>query len=268
MLCAISLLEMPNPLLFLLEVLRDAVAKAGYMTHLHVNRACFSGHPGRALDEMVGQNPAAAWLVIGSARPTQAWFAQRKLPCLIVGSCVPGTILPSIDANHRAACRHAGGVLKRKGHRHVALVLPRGATGGDAESEEGLREALATSRGDVQLRVLRHDGSLEHLCSLLDESFRLPEPPTAILVARAKYVFTVMMHLLRHGKRIPQDVAVISRDDDPYFQFATPSVTRYAINHTQFARRLAMAARQLTETGALPARAIRLMPQFVPGETV
>ena len=267
MLCAISLLDMPTPLLFFLEVLRDAVAKAGCMTHLHVSRACFSGHPGRALHEMVAQHLAAAWLVIGSSKPTQAWFAHRSLPCLVVGSCAPGIILPSIDANHRAACHHAGGVLMRKGHRRIALVLPRGATGGDADSEEGLREALASSRGNVSLRVLRHDGSLPHLSSLLDDALRLPDPPTAILVARARHVLTVLMHLLRRGKRIPQDVAVVSRDDDPYFQYATPPVTRYAINQTQFAHRLARAARQLAETGTLPARAIRLMPQFVPGGT-
>ena len=87
-------------------------------------------------------------------------------------------------------------------------------------------------------------------------------------MARARHVLTVMMHLMRRGRRIPQDVAVISRDDDAFFQHATPSVSRYAINQPQFARRLAMAARQLAETSTLPARAIRLMPQFIPGETI
>jgi DNA-binding LacI/PurR family transcriptional regulator len=87
-------------------------------------------------------------------------------------------------------------------------------------------------------------------------------------VARAPHVLTVMMHLMRRGKRIPQDVAVISRDDDLFLQSTSPVVTRYAINTAQFTRRLSMAARQLAETGTLPAHAIRLMPQFLPGETV
>jgi DNA-binding LacI/PurR family transcriptional regulator len=268
-LCAFSLLEMPTPLLCVLEVVRDAVAKAGCTTKLHVNRACFSAHPARALAEVVEQSPAAAWLLFGSTVPTQSWFERQQLPCLIVGSCAPGISLPSMDANHRAACHHAGGMLLRKGHRRVALVLPQGATGGDADSEQGLREALASSsRADIHLRVLHHNGSTAHLCSLLDEALRLPDPPTAILVARAKHVLTVVMHLLRRGRRIPQDVAVISRDDDPFFQYATPTVARYAIDQTQFAHRLAMASRQLAETGALPAHAIRQMPEFIGGETL
>jgi DNA-binding LacI/PurR family transcriptional regulator len=267
-LCAVTLLEMSTPLLFFLEVLRDAVAKAGCTIRLDVNRACFSANPGRALEQMVREHPASAWLLISSAKPTQAWFERHHLPCLIAGSCAPGISLFSIDANHRAACRHAGGVLLRKGHKHIAVVIPRGATGGDVESELGLREAIESSEKDVHLHVLHHDGSAPHLCSLLDAALRLSNPPTAILVARSRYVLTVMTHLTRRGKRVPQDIAVISRDDDPYFQYFMPAITRYAIDQTQFARRLALAARQLAETGTLPARAIRLMPKFISGETV
>jgi DNA-binding LacI/PurR family transcriptional regulator len=159
-------------------------------------------------------------------------------------------------------------VLLRKGHRRLALVLPQDAYGGDVVSEEGLREAMASVPGTAPLRVLRHDGTTTHLCSLLDEALLSPNPPTAFLVARTLRVLTVMMHLMRRGKRIPQDVAVISRDNDPVLESTTPLVARYAINHVQFARRLSTAARQLAETGSLPARPIRLMPKFLAGATV
>ncbi|OHE79111.1 MAG: hypothetical protein A2107_06660 [Verrucomicrobia bacterium GWF2_62_7] len=198
----------------------------------------------------------------------QRWFIRQRLPCVVAGSCVPDIALPSVDVDFRATCRHAGGVLLRKGHQRLALVLPQDAYGGDVVSEEGLREALASMQGSAQLRVLRHDGTAAHLCTLLDEALRPPNPPTAFLVARAPHVLTVMMHLMRRGKRIPQDVAVISRDNDPFLESIAPVVARYAINQAQFARRLSMAARQLAETGTLPAHAIRLMPRFLPGETV
>jgi LacI family transcriptional regulator len=77
-----------------------------------------------------------------------------------------------------------------------------------------------------------------------------------------------MMHLMRCGRRIPEDVAVIARDDDTYLQAASPPLARYAVNSVALARRVALAVRQLAETGALPARAIRLMPAFVPGGSV
>jgi len=268
MLSACPLLETPPPMMFVMDVLRDKLAEAGYATKFYVNRACFSAQPVRALDTLVRQNPSAVWLVFGSKEPMQRWFIRQQLPCVVAGSCAPTVALPSVDVDFRATCRHAGGVLLRKGHRRLALVLPQDAYGGDVMSEEGLREALASMHGVAQLRVLRHDGTAAHLCSLLDEALRSPKPPTAFLVARAPHVLAVMMHLLRRGKRIPQDVAVISRDNDPFLESTAPLVARYAINQAQFARRLSMAARQLAETGSLPAHAVRLMPKFLPGETV
>ena len=56
--------------------------------------------------------------------------------------------------------------------------------------------------------------------------------------------------------------------DDPILQSISPTLTRYTMDAEQFARRLTLAARQLTESGILPAHAIRLMPEFLPGETV
>jgi DNA-binding LacI/PurR family transcriptional regulator len=268
MLSPCTLLEMAPPMMFVVDVLRDKLAEAGYTTKFHVNPACFSGQPVHALNALVSRNPNAVWLVFGSKEPMQRWFIRQQLPCIVSGSCAPDIALPSVDVDFRATCHHAGGVLLRKGHRRLALVLPQDAYGGDVVSEEGLRETLTTTRETAQLRVLRHDGTAPHLCALLDEVLRPPNAPTAFLVARAPHVLTVMMHLMRRGKRIPQDVAVIARDNDPVLESTTPAVARYAINQALFARRLAAAARQFAETGTSSAHAIRLMPAFLPGETV
>lgn len=258
---------MAQQTLLVLDTLRDRLAKARCQVELHVIPGCFTAHPERALQKFVATKPAAVWLLFGSTEPTQRWFASRELPCLVLGSCRPGIALPSVDADHRAASRHAGGLLLRKGHRRIALVLPHGGFGGDVASEEGLREAISAHEG-AQLRVLRHDGTAATLCSQLDSVLREPQSPTAYVVARPAHVLTVMMHLMRRGRRIPEDVALISRDSDQYLQSAHPPISRYAVNSTQLARRVATALRQLVETGALPPRAIRLMPAYVPGGTV
>lgn len=262
-----SFLALPPAMALMMDILRNSLTKADCSVEFHVNSACFSQKPARALEKLVHQHPAIAWLVFTSKEPMQRWFIRRQLPCLIVGSCAPDIALSSMDADHRAACRHAGGVLLRKGHRRIALVLPQGAQGGDLDSAQGLREALE-GKPDVRLHVLSHDGTAAHLCAQLDATMRSPNPPTAYVVARAIHVLTVMMHLMRCGKHIPQDVAVISRDDDPSLLSTSPAVARYAVNQSQFARRVSMAALQLVGTGMLEPRAIRLMPKFLPGETV
>jgi DNA-binding LacI/PurR family transcriptional regulator len=112
------------------------------------------------------------------------------------------------------------------------------------------------------------DGMANHLETLLDDAVRSRNPPTAYLVARGVHVLTVMTYLLGSGKRIPQDAAVISRDNDPFIQAIVPTVSRYAINPAQFARRVSKAMRPLVETGALEPKPIRLIPSFIAGETV
>ena len=252
---------------FVIDVVRDNLANAGCAPQLQVSEACFSGRPERVLEKLVQEHPATAWLVFSSRDPMQRWFVRRRLPCLIMGSARPDMLLPSIDADHRAASRHAAGLFLRKGRKHMAIVLPEGAHGGDVDSEAGMREALAGAT-DASLRVLRHDGTASHLKALLDDAVRSRNPPTAYLVARGVHVLTVMTYLLGSGKSIPKDVAVISRDNDPFIQAIVPAVSRYAINPAQFARRVSQAMRQLVETGALEPKPIRLIPSFLPGETL
>lgn len=251
----------------MVDELRTNLERAGIRLELLVNRSCFSDHPARALDALVKRHPATAWMAFGSREPMQRWFVRQEIPCLVAGSCAAGIDLPSVDVDYRAICRHAGGLLRKRGHRRIALVLPKSATGGEADSERGIRDALDED-SSMTLEVLLHDSTAANLCGLLDRAMRSAQPPTAYLVARSVHVLTVMTHLMRRGKKIPGDVAVISRDDETFLEHMTPSVARYTASAQQFTRRVSMLARQLAESGNLPPRAIRLMPEFVPGETL
>jgi DNA-binding LacI/PurR family transcriptional regulator len=250
----------------MLDSLRDHLSQLGFSLEIHVSPACFSASPARALEALTARAPAAAWLLLGSLEQVQNWFLQQRLPCLVVGSCSAEVGLASIDTDYRATCRHAGGMLRRKGHRCIALIRPAEACGGETSSEQGLREALG-GEDAPRLLVLRHNGSATHLCTLLDKALRSAEPPTACIVGRAHHVLTTMMFLQQRGLRIPEDVAVISRDDETFLQHAVPGITRYETNSAQFARRLCLATRRLAETGTLPPSTIRLMPKLVRSES-
>jgi len=258
---------MPPSAVVMIDELRTILARAGFQLEILISPACYTRKPERALRELTSRTTAAAWITFGSREPMQRWFSESGLPCLVAGSCAPGIPLPSIDLDYRAACRHAGGLLRKKGHRHILLCLPEGSTGGEAESEAGLREALSGDDAPA-LSILKHDGSPAHLRVLLDAALRSTKPPTALIVARAVHVLTVLTHLQRNGLRLPQDLALISRDDESYLAHLTPDVSRYSVDPALFPRRLSLAARKLAETGTYPPHAIRLIPRFVPGETV
>jgi DNA-binding LacI/PurR family transcriptional regulator len=265
-LASLTLRTMPPAAVLVIDALREQLAKTGWMVELHVNRSCFSSKPGRALETLVRDTHAAAWLLVGSSRPMQSWFLRQSVPCLVMGTCSNDIPLPFADADHRATCRHAGALLLRKGHRRLALVLPESTTGGDNDSERGMREAIS-QEPNASLLVLRHRDKA-HLCMLLDKAIRSPNPPTAWLVARAIHALTVTMHLLWRKVRLPQDAAILSRDDETFLWHTSPSLSRYAINAEHFARKVSKAMRELAETGVLAPRAIQFIPKLIPGETI
>jgi DNA-binding LacI/PurR family transcriptional regulator len=116
--------------------------------------------------------------------------------------------------------------------------------------------------------MLRHDGTPEDIVRQLETSLNASSPPTGFLVARSTHVLTVLTCLLRRGCQLPFKAAVISRDDDGFLGFVTPRVARYSSNPVIFARRVSKAVLQMALSGPAPSRPIRLMPRFLPGETV
>lgn len=269
LLTPIPLRELPPSVLYWVDELRDKLAADGGQLEVHVARPCFSARPAKALESLTRHSPAAAWVVYLSTEAMQRWFQAQGLPCLVAGSCVPGVKLPSVDVDYRAVCRHAAGWLLAHQRRRIALVLPDVGHIGDLESEQGFLEAFAgKDEKKVSSLVLRHDGTREGIVKVLETTLRGSSKADGFIVARSAHVVTVVTCLQHRGIQLPKEVAVISRDNDPFLEFITPAVTRYASDPAQFARRLSQAAVQLARSGAFPARAIRLMPQWVKGETV
>lgn len=249
-----------------MDAVRDQLSRTGWALNIHPNQSCYSPRPSRALAKLVRETPASAWLLSGTIRPMQLWFQNQGIPCLVLGTCPDDIALPFADANHRATCRHAGALFLRKGHRRIALAVPDSATGGERDTERGLREALER-RPDASLIVLRHRDKT-HLCDLIDRALLSSSPPTAYLVARAVHALTVSMHLMRRGVRLPKDVAVLSRDDEIFLAHSSPSVSRYSVSTKTFARKVAQAVRNLADNGVLPTRSIQMIPRLVVGETI
>jgi LacI family transcriptional regulator len=199
----------------------------------------------------------------------QMWFSKRRLPSLIVGSRHPGVELPSVDKAYRAVCRHAVGLFLARGHQRLALLNPDSGAAGDLESEQGFHEGVAQSqRDDVQSRVIRHDGTVADICNKLKTLFHRRDPPTALLVSRAVNVLTVMGHLLRGPLRLPQDVALISRDHEPFLAMMVPTVARYVIRPDIMAHRICSAVLEIVQGGLIGSADYQIMPVFMEGETL
>lgn len=246
--------------------LKTLLIEKGARLRAFDGRKFFTQHPAKALEKLRAQHPADCWLLANSTEATQRWFAENAIPCVVAGSCHPGIDLPHADLDHYALCRHAAGVLLGAGHRHVALLNERSGRAGDVESEAGFIAGVRESpHPEARPLVIHHEHSPASLGKAVQRLLEMPNPPTALLLSNGASYLTVTSVLAQRGLRVPQDVSVVSRDDEPFFEFLVPTPTRYATSHHAFAKKLLKPLLQLLSGEAIVPRATRILPAYTKG---
>jgi DNA-binding LacI/PurR family transcriptional regulator len=268
-------LLMPMPLLslspfsvFLIDHLREHLAEDGYILETHASRVLYRAHMPQELENLEASLRPAGWVLLQSTEQMQRWFTERHRPSVVVGSRYQGVQLPSVDTDYGALCEHAVGRFLARGSRCLVLLNPDPEAAGDKKTREGFLEAAGkTKLADVRAEVVRHDGTVGSICARLTSLMARAQPPTAMLVSRPRHVLTVLGHLLRRGVRVPEDMAVISRDDDSFLEDVVPTVARYSRNPKVFASKVSGVVLQMVH-GARHFPDYKIMPSFVPGETL
>ena len=232
-------------------------------------RKFFSHRPAKALEKLIRQHPADCWLLANSSEASQAWFSTQSMPCVIAGSSHPGIDLPNIDLDHYAICYHAAGRLLAAGHRRIALLNERSGRAGDLESEGGFLTGIRRSpHADAVPIVVNHEHASAHLCQSLGRLLGEKHPPTALLVSDAVGYLTVISYLAQRQLRVPQDISVVLRDDDPFLSFLVPAPSRYACSPNAYAKKILKPLLQLLRGEPASPRSARIFPAYIKGETL
>lgn len=252
-----------------IDELRDQLFSEGYRLRLHDGPQYYQANSARALDKLITQNSHRAWVLTLSSESMQRWFARRQIPCLVAGSTYPDVMLPSHDLDYRATCRHAAGVLLRAGHRRLALLNRETRRAGDLDSELGFLEGVRTSaHADANVDVAYHRDDVESVGRALRRLLEKAQPPTGILVSNSYAYLAASSLLAQYHLLVPQDISLISRDDDPFLTALAPTPTRYVVNPTAFAKKVTASLLRLAAQENFPPVASRLLPKFTLGGSV
>ena len=252
--------------LFLLDDLRNQLAKGGFELEVHASRVWFGQRPNAALERLVRERNPDAWVLFSTTAAIQRWFAARALPCVLAGSCHAGLTLPSVEADFHALGQHAAHQFLSRGHRRLALLVPALGMAGEVKMVDGFVSATKGTKG-VEIMIAEHNGTPLDVKRRI-ETLLGRTPPTGLLVAGATYMLTVMTLLGRTGVCIPEDLSVISRDSEPFLDYVVPSLTRYAISPSLYAQRLSRTVVALAQGGSVLVRSQLLLPRFIPGKTL
>lgn len=270
LICPEPVYRMPPRFLQVLDVFRGLCAEADLNLELLEGQRFMRTDPGRLMPRLVHTHPKACWILVLASRRMQEWFARSGAPAVVYGNVYPGVALNGTGINYHACIRHAASHLLAKGHRRIAFVAYDLRRAGEEDSWRGFQEACAAHRGtDVTpLLIERPDSDADALCRQLDSALRARLRPTAFVVSHTHHYATVATHLALRGLRVPDDVSLICRSEDPFLQFLRPTPAFYRANMDVAARLLFERVRHAIDGIARPGDQRLLVPELVHGGSV
>lgn len=248
--------------------LQQHLQAAGYKLVYELHPRIYKRFSSKEMSRLARLPDTAGWVLYISTFEIQQWFQAAGIPSVVTGGLHPKIELANVAFDLRASCAHAANLFLTRGHRYLVLATPGNMTAGDKDGMEGFLQATRQWKTPVQTSILNIAENASVFSRKLDALFLTPKPPTAFLTSWAEHSLTVMGYLQRHGKRVPEDVSIISRFDDPFLEYCIPTIARYHMDCEQMGKKTAELLIELIEHGLGKARHHMIMPVFVPGASL
>ncbi len=207
-------------------------------------------------------NPRA-WVLYRCSPDVQQWFAEQRLPCLVIGSRPEGLSLPRIDVDYAAAARHLLGRMGALGipAARTLLLTPAERLAGHVLTAESL---LPTDVRDSNLVGLEQDPDV--MARQIDAA--LDRRPALVVTQRALHAKAVIARMWARGLRCPGDLSLVSLQDSAGLAVLRPSISRYTVKQAAMFSAVTRSLGQLLKGNLGPNSGKLVLPEFVAGDTL
>lgn len=162
-------------------------------------------------------------------RATLDLLEQLDVPVVVIDREVPARVRANaVLSDHRAGMRAATEHLLDLGHRRIGLIIPSLEMRAGRERVGGMRDAIAARAITDETVVLPGSLLAEHGESATNQLLDLPDPPTAIIAGGNQLLIGTLRTLTARGKRVGEDIALISCDDLPLTELYRPPIATIA----------------------------------------
>ena len=251
-----------------LSEITHALEAAGHVVCLCKKSQVELKHDFRRMSSQLTNTRTDAWVIEAGSRELLDWSATRPVPCLALYGRTGGLALARTGPDKTPAYRAATRRLLELGHRRIVLVV-RAARRlpSPGSCEGGFLEELAAhgiATGDYHLPDWEENS--EGLSKLLNRLFQ-HSPPTALIIDEAAHYIGVAEFLARRRIHVPEQVSLVSTDDDAALAWCHPPVAHMRWDNVPIVRRVVRWVAAVRRGN--PDRKIsNVAAEFVPGGSI
>ena len=248
--------------------MRELFATKGIGWEEALDARFHGSNPDRLLHDLVARRKNICWILLACPAPVQRWFYQVGAPAFILGSCLPGVELPSIDIDHHAVGWHAAGNAIKHGHRHIGLLQAVHPLAGDLASQKGFLDYIAKTSTQVTITTILVDDESAAFDTRLRRLARSRQRPTVLFSNQLPPALRAIFILLQCGLQIPRDISLVVGDSHFLVDSVLPEITRYQRGHLQHAECAVRIAQALITGRRVGLKPRLFIPVFIAGSTL
>jgi ribose transport system ATP-binding protein len=224
---AVVIADIQNP--FFSSVVRgieDVAREAGYSVVLR-NSDEDVGKEAEQFDSLASARTAGVILSPASVSDTRIEaLLDQGIPVVAIDRRMESALVDTVLVDNVEGGRQATAHLVSLGRRRIACITGSLSTTTGAERLAGYRAALADAGVSLDKELVRvSDFKEAGGYQAASELLALADPPDALFVANNLMTLGAFEALRDRGIAIPEQVALVGFDDEPWMAFATPSVT-------------------------------------------
>ena len=202
--------------------------------------------------------------------PSVLELVGREVPVVLVDRFYEKTTLPYVTTNNFKGGYDGTRLLIRSGHRRIACIQGERDSMPNRERVNGFVQAMQEADLEDRMLVAGNEFSVQN--GYLSTKLFLygPDRPTAIFALSNTIMLGALRAIRESGLSVPNDMSLISFDDNLYMDYLTPAITRVGQPVENMAKlAVKILCDHLDQNGTVaPNSQIRLLPSLIAGESV
>lgn len=202
--------------------------------------------------------------------PSILEMVGREVPVVLVDRYYERTTLPYVTTNNFKGGYEGTRLLINHGHQRIACIQGERDSMPNRERVSGYRQAMEEVGLQDRILLVGNEFSVQN--GYLSTKLFLdgPDRPTAIFALSNTILLGALKAIRESGLSIPEDMSVISFDDNLYMDYLTPAITRVSQPVENMAKlAVKILIDHLDQNGSVSAISqIRLLPTIIAGSSV